>query len=96
MTPYMIRSADSALVKTPIGHVRRRISGNPRSRMLVVRIVFQGARGNEKRWKQWNRSFSRQRTAASASSSYLARHTLNRRSDSVREGAPKISFASPT
>lgn len=51
VTPNMIRSADSALVKTPIGHIRRRISRNLRSRMLVVRIVFQGARGNEKKWK---------------------------------------------
>ena len=44
----MTRFADWALVKTPMGRVRRRTPRKARSRMFVVRIVVHRSRGKAK------------------------------------------------
>ena len=88
----MIRSADSALRKTPVSRLRRRTSPKARSRISVVRIVRQEILREAEAVEQ---ALLQAANGNFRPTKHLARQALKRRVASVRDRAPKITLASP-
>ncbi len=88
----MILAADRAWANMPIGFVRRGIFRSVRSGTFVVRILFQTSLRNENQGRQWNKFFSRHRTARCSATMHLSRHVLNLAMDSFDLSAPEMKW----
>jgi histone H3/H4 len=87
----MIRSDDSALRKTAVSRLRRRTSPKARSRILLMQIRQELLREAE----AVEQALLQAANGTLRLTKHLARQALKRRVASVRDGAPKITLASP-